>query len=340
LSEPSGLPWEAPGWSDAVRLWVDEALATAGLGSADEVLPHQARPWAVVLLIRSNRARWFFKAVAPGLGHEVGVHRTLFGRHPDSVPPLVAQDQERGWLLMKDAGQPLRRSITSARQLHLFDKALTGLADLQRQWLDGGGALLAQGALDRRLESLTMAFAALVEDPLALAAGREEAITLQEHSRLVALIPKIEAACETLAACGPPPTLHHDDFHDANIYVQDGGLRYADWGEAGLAHPFFTPMIALRSLAFRLNLSPEAPELAGLRATYLDAWHDFGDPKTLDRAFDLAQRLAAVSRALTWHQVMSAVPAEMRGEDAAAPAEWLRTALTWLEPEPWDTGRD
>ncbi|MEJ2027620.1 MAG: hypothetical protein P8X52_09305 [Limibacillus sp.] len=38
--------------------------------------------------------------------------------------------------------------------------------------------------------------------------------------------------------------------------------EFADWGEAGVAHPFFTPMIALRVLAWRLDLPTDDEDLA------------------------------------------------------------------------------
>ena len=53
-----------------------------------------------------------------------------------------------------------------------------------------------------------------------------------------ALAPRFAELCERLAGYGVPETLHHDDFHDANIFVCGDRYTFADWGESCVAHPF------------------------------------------------------------------------------------------------------
>ncbi len=328
---PAVPAWETPGWRDGMAAWLNDSLAAADIDVTGEPVEHQRRPWSVVFSIETSHGRLFFKAVLDRLKHEVGLHRALFSRHPDAVPSLVAVDPSSGWLLMEDAGQPLRQSITGQSYLDRFSPALVRMAELQIAWLDRIEELHHPGVLDRRPESLSGALAGLMDDPQALATGLAGGITQDEHKRLRDLLPTVDELCQRLAAWGPPSTLHHDDFHDANIYVKSGKHVFADWGEAGVGHPFFTPMIALRVLAWRLKLPPDSPQMEGLRRAYLEVWQAHASPSELRRAFDLAQRLAPISRALTWHAVMSAVPMGSRGEDAAAAAGWLRTALARLE---------
>jgi hypothetical protein len=40
----------------------------------------------------------------PGLAHEARVVQLVAARRPDVVPPLLAVDVERGWMLLEDAG--------------------------------------------------------------------------------------------------------------------------------------------------------------------------------------------------------------------------------------------
>lgn len=331
VSEPRNLPWEAPGWTEAAWAWVAENLGAAGIRVDGELVEHQRRAWSLVFTIDSSQGRLFFKAVNDALRHEVGLHQALFAAYPDAVPPLVAADRDRGWLLIEDAGLPLRGSVRSVDDLDQFAASLVRMAQLQISWLSNAQVLLDLGAMDRRPESLPVAFARLIDDERRLASQHSENLADDDAKRLVDLSPRVDELCRRLASWGPAPTLHHDDFHDANIFVNNGRINFADWGEAGVGHPFLTPMIALRVLAWRLELAPDSPPLAKLVDAYLEVWEPHGPRSQLRRAYDLAQRLAPISRALTWHRVMSAVPARLRGEDATAAAGWLRTALATLD---------
>lgn len=330
---PPGMPWDASGWKNEAAAWVTESLGTAGLKVGGDLSQLHRSPWSAVYTIETNQGRLYFKAVTPGLAHEVGLHLALHESHPDAVPPLLAANPSRGWLLMEDAGEPLRQTIQTPGDVAQFAPVLVRMAQLQIAWSSRAMDLLELKTLDRRVETLPRAFERLIQDPGALSSGDPEGISDEEGRRLIQLVPNVDELCQRLAGWGPPATLHHDDFHDANIFVRGGDYVFADWGEAGLGHPFFTPMIALRSLAWRLDLAPKSNAMARLRDAYLEAWAGYAALGDLRRAFDLAQRLAPISRALTWHHVMSAVPADMRGEDAAACAGWLRIALARLETD-------
>ena len=68
--------------------------------------------------------------------------------------------------------------------------------------------------------------------------------------------------------------------HDGNVLAGDGGYRVIDWGDSGVAHPFATLLVTLRSVgnAFELGdwtpFGPAAPELERLRDAYLEPWSD------------------------------------------------------------------
>ena len=44
--------------------------------------------------------------------------------------------------------------------------------------------------------------------------------------------------CAELAASGIPDSIDHNDLHAANILVDGAGVRFYDWGDAVVAHPF------------------------------------------------------------------------------------------------------
>ena len=60
----------------------------------------------------------FFKAESRRrCGIRGGAHAHLLGsRRPDCVPPLLAVDLERGWMLMADAGRQLRDADRGERE--------------------------------------------------------------------------------------------------------------------------------------------------------------------------------------------------------------------------------
>ncbi|MDD5368757.1 MAG: hypothetical protein PHQ40_06725, partial [Anaerolineaceae bacterium] len=127
-------------------------------------------------------------------------------------------------------------------------------------------------------------------------------------------------------------SLHHDDFHDANIFMsQDNGLIISDWAESCVTHPFFSMLILLRSLASRVGLPDEAtdvpealpPLLTRLRDLYLEPWQRFDSRKNLVAIFNTAWRVAMVNRALTWREVVAGLePAYQPGYRYAALPGW------------------
>jgi hypothetical protein len=147
--------------------------------------------------------------------------------------------------------------------------------------------------------------------------------------------------CARLSAYGIPETLHHDDFHDANIFVPAGRYAFSDWGESCVTHPFFTLLVTLRSIAYRLDLpygSGEhdyqfAPELEHLRDLYLLQWAEYGSPEDLRSAFSLAWRVAMVNRALTWWRVTANLEEEARTKYASAVPAWLQEFLDSLSEQ-------
>ncbi|MGQ4810127.1 hypothetical protein NKDENANG_03574 [Candidatus Entotheonellaceae bacterium PAL068K] len=60
--------------------------------------------WALscIMRIETSIGDVHFKAVPPFMPQEAVVMRELSRRHPDLIPPPLAADVERGWMLMPD----------------------------------------------------------------------------------------------------------------------------------------------------------------------------------------------------------------------------------------------
>ena len=66
------------------------------------------RPWATVLRVPlAERVAWF-KACAPVQAFEPRLTAGLFARWPDRVAEVLGHDEQRAWLLLADAGTPIR----------------------------------------------------------------------------------------------------------------------------------------------------------------------------------------------------------------------------------------
>ena len=177
--------------------------------------------------------------------------------------------------------------------------------------------------------------AELLADDDALLAGHPDGIDPEVRARIAADLGRYGDLCRALADGGIPPTLQHDDLHDANVFVADNRYRFFDWGDASVSHPFVSLLVPLRAAAHSLGVDDGHPVLFRLRDAYLDVWRDHGDPGELREQAGLALAVGPLQRALTWRRVL-------RGVVPAERAEWQDSVPGWtaehLEPGSLSTG--
>jgi hypothetical protein len=143
------------------------------------------------------------------------------------------------------------------------------------------------------------------------------------RERLRELGARIAKRAADLDGTGVAPTLQHDDLHDANVFVRPAGIRFFDWGDAVVAHPFGSMLTTLGSIAHRLDTSVDDPRLDRLREVYLEAWTDRLPRAALAEALELALDLGRIGKAAAWARALGGLePAEMDGL-GDAPALWL-----------------
>ena len=155
-------PWEDADWFAEAVAWVDERLAAMGRPRTGEVEQRHVRTWATALRVQTAEGPVWFKANTPELRHEVAVVERVSARVPDRVPPLLASDVERGWLLMADAGDRLREVADEEQSLVRWHDVLAGAADVARALEPEVDELLAAGVPDLRLHTLADGYAELV----------------------------------------------------------------------------------------------------------------------------------------------------------------------------------
>jgi hypothetical protein len=295
--EPAaGLPpWRDPVWLAEAVAWIDEQLAGAGLRrSGTPAL--RGRMWSVVarVPVGEEQTAWF-KANPPGSAFEPGLIAALAQWAPDMVAPLVAVDIDRAWALTMDAGPRLAESLARDPDPAHLMPLLRRYARLQRELSARADELLALGLPDLRPATLPGRLKSLLADDALMGA-----VTERNREALNEFAVQARVLCRELDGFGIPASLDHCDLHPHNVFGSGEGALPFDWGDAALTHPFSTLLVLLR--ASRPYFDADA--LAGLRSAYLACWLDEGDEglglADLERATDLALRLAPVSRALAW----------------------------------------
>ena len=146
--------WTDPVWLAEARSWIDEQAVRLGWSVVGEIEQPHDRPWATVLRVPTERGDLYFKANAPPLRFEAALVEVLAERRPDAVPPLVAVDLERGWMLMEDAGTRLRELVEQERGFERWLDVLPLYAGLQLDLAERADDLVALGVPDLRLARL------------------------------------------------------------------------------------------------------------------------------------------------------------------------------------------
>lgn len=294
----------------AVEAWIRSTVGPIGpLELAKE------RPWATVLRTDVAGEPIWFKACRPVQAFEPRLSAELFARWPERVARVLAHDAERAWLLTADAGVAVE-ALGNPPEIWL--RTLPIYAELQRGESEHAASHLAHGVPDLRLATLPARFEELVASDLPL--DGEEVLRLRRFGRPFATL------CEELTAAGPAESIQHDDLHVRSVFVRNDQVRILDWGDASIAHPFFSLVVTFRFLQEHNGLAPDDPWFDRLRDAYLEPWG-----AGFEATFTLAQRVGMVAHALAWQrhrQAMAAAPwPEFEGLYAALLRRVLATAV-------------
>jgi hypothetical protein len=254
------------------------------------------RPWATVLRVPHADGTAWFKACAPVQAFEPRLTSGLFARWPERVTEVIARDEARSWLLLADAGTPIRKLGNSPE---IWLSALPMYAELQRGEASRAEEHLAHGVPDLRVTRLPAGYEDLLRHDLPLEPG--------EIERLRAFAGRFDQLCAELAAHGISDTLQHDDLHHGNLYVRDDGLRVIDWGDSSISHPFMSLVVLFRFLEELNELQPSDPWFARLRDAYLEPWG-----RGLEDVFELALLVGAFAHTFTWIRLRDAIAAGER----------------------------
>jgi len=313
--------WGSAQWRRVATAWLDERLAAAGVERTGEVTQPHLRPWATVLRADTTRGPVWLKATGSGTAFETPLYELLARTVPDRVLTPIGLDARRGWILLPDGGPPLGERLEGAELVDALVGALARYGRLQRELEPAVDDLLAAGVADMRPAAMPRR----LDEALAAVAG--DGAGDEVGRRVVAMRPTVAGWCERLAASPVPASLDHNDLHPWNILGEaPDRVRYYDWGDSVVAHPFAATLVPLGFVQRGLDAALDDPRLLRARDAYLDAFDDLGSRAELAETLELACRVGKVARALTWHRAVRS--AREQGEEiepyyAAAPRQTL-----------------
>jgi hypothetical protein len=316
--------WLDPEWHAEIRAWIEQHVAARGQGIVGSITQRHIRPWSTTLAVPTTAGQVWFKAAGPGTVQEAALLDALVRLGIPGVLEPLAVDPARGWILLPDGGTRLRDVAGGGPGVEHWLRILPAWAQMQRDIAPHAEVLIQAGVPDLRPARLPDLLTGLSDDPEAVLSG-------EDRARLRGLVPTYAGWCAELESSGIEPSLQHDDLHDGNVFVGQGVDRIFDWGDAGIAHPFGTLLVTLRSIASR-GLGDETAAtrtLDRLRDAYLEPWTDNNTLAELTRLVPLAMRVAIVGRSLSWKRGLQGVPMDDRGEWADGIGGWL---LDLFEP--------
>lgn len=318
--------WSSPQWRDEAVSWLDAQLATSGIERTGTVEQPHLRPWATVLRAPTTAGVVWLKAAGPGTAFEVGLYEVLAKVVPGRVLTPIVTDPTRGWIVLPDGGAPLGECVGDAGLAAALTMALVTYARLQRDLFDHVDEILARGVADMRPAIMLRRFDQALDVTATRLDGTDDRVT---HERVAALRPAVASWCEQLAASQVPPSLDHNDLHPWNILGDGAGdVRFYDWGDSVVAHPFAAMLVPLRFVTRHGDL--DDPRLQRARDAYLQVFAGVAPGEDLVRTLEIACRVAKVARVLTWERALRA--ADNAGDRiadtwAAAPLQTLASLL-------------
>src|SRR5262245_17106908 len=239
--------WTSPQWLKLAASWLDEKLMSAGIERTGEIAQPHRRPWATVLTAPTTHGPIWLKAAGPGNAFEVGLYELLNRVVPGLVLAPIAADPARGWIVLPDGGPPLAERVHGSDLVDAFVAILPRYGQLQRALAPEVDSLLTLGVTDMRAAVMPRRFDEAL-DAVGETIGRRGGARARATLRRVASLRETFISwCERLAAAPGGASLDHNDLHPWNMLVarldRADQVRFYDWGDAVVAHPFASMLV-------------------------------------------------------------------------------------------------
>jgi hypothetical protein len=326
--------WSSDAWRREAVAWLDEQLAADGTRRAGEVTQPHLRPWATVLRVPTTRGVVWLKAAGPETAFEVELYGLLERVVPERILVPIARDPGRGWMVLPDGGASLGERLDEVDLVEAMVEVLPRYGQLQRDLGPHTDELLALGIADMRAAVMPARF-----EEAAAAVGRYvgrhgtagDRATLR---RAEAMAGRFGGWCQRLGDAAVGSSLDHNDLHFWNMFVDTdaarrvGRVRFYDWGDSVVAHPFASMLLGLGMIGLQLEVAADDPAVTRPRDAYLEVFGDLASHAELVEELELACRVGKVGRALSWDRAVRLQGEEAAGEFADAPLRALESLLS------------
>lgn len=296
---PTRAPWYMPGWYASAAAWIAEQLSAQGIGQSGPLVQQRSWQRSAILRVPTEQGTMYFKAVPPMFSHEPALTTALAAADPRRIAAPLAIDTQRGWMLTPAVSG---HNLDDQPEIELWEAALRSFAQLQIASIRHLGALRKAGVPERPLDLLSEHVAPLLGDATAMLPGRPAGLTKVQLRTLASFTSSLRDMCSELTQYDLPLAIEHGDFWAGQIIVGSDRFTFLDWSDSSIAHPFFSLLLFLIEIEDHFPKVPDVRER--LRDAYLAPWAAHMPYIQLERAFELAQPLAALHHALTYHRLV------------------------------------
>ncbi|MFI8294082.1 hypothetical protein ACIGBL_33625 [Streptomyces sp. NPDC085614] len=304
------LAWEHPQWFDEVVRWSTDELTRQKIVLHGPGLQMSHRAWSAIVRFSTSEGYVYFKATSPAFSHEPRITFLLNRWFPENIPTVIAIDDTRHWMLLRDFRTADRQRRSSRERGNRLTDALTRYAEIQLDMTRRGDQMQHLGCPDRRPHILPN----LLRD-LLHSGGNGTLPTEDLHTLLRYVDRGFAEACATIADAGLPSTLVNSDFWMGNISFDAEEILFYDWAESILANPLHSLVTFFQALDVSPSQNGAAREAA---RTYLSVWSEYGSPDQLWSWYEIAQPLGVACRALSWQQTLDHTPPRAQAKYATA----------------------
>ncbi len=260
--------------------WAENILKNKNYIFDTSFIPVIQTPWSKVWkILTHSHGLIYLKKNVPSFSLEPRVIQFLSLKNPNTVPRIIAENQELYCFLMQDSGVPLKEIFQNKIQPDLLAMGLQQYIDLQNS-LDSKDiqTLLKLGVSDWRLEKLPGLYHSVLDQENLLL---EDGLSSEEINLVKKLEPKFIELCNDLSSFKIKEIFDHPDLHDENLLLDPKTKNFTliDFGEVSITHPFFSRITFLKKLSFRYVLKETDPDYLSLKNTgiesnpdHLNAW--------------------------------------------------------------------
>jgi hypothetical protein len=288
--DPSS-PFAQRGWLTRLRGWVAETIGALGLELGASFRQYNASPAFSLIRFETNGPAVWFKAVGEPNLREFPITLKLTELFPRFTPEILGTKPEwSAWLSLEVEGT----NLGDTKEIASWQKAATGLAELQIESISRSDSILNSGARDLSTDVLLTSIDPFLEVIAQLMEEQPKippaTLGRQELSLLKLCIKDSLTLLEDLRI---PNTLGNLDLNPGNVMISVDRCIFLDWTEAYVGNPFFTFQYLLEHAG-----RADSTTTGNLVAAYCAQWKASVSPAAVTDALASAPLLAVFVYAL------------------------------------------